>query len=54
MGKLSKYFQSYDNLILRSDQIDDRSNLQEYYKSIGYKTTDPTSTLNYGYMIYII
>ncbi len=46
MGRLSNYFQSYDDLILRSDQIDDRWKLQEYYKSIGYKPTDPTSALN--------
>ena len=45
-GKHSKYSQSYDGLILRTVQIEAKSKLQEYYKSIGYKPMDPTSALN--------
>ncbi len=46
IDKQSKYLQTYDDLVLRTDQIEARSKLQEYYKSIGYKPTDPTSALN--------
>ncbi len=45
-SKNSKYLQSYDGLILRPDQINAKNNFQDYYRSIGYKPTDPTSALN--------
>ncbi len=45
-SKNSKYLRSYDGLILKPDQINAKNNFQDYYRSIGYKPTDPTSALN--------
>jgi len=45
ISKFNKYYQAYDNLMLNPEQIDAKSKLQEYYKKIGYKPTDPTSAL---------
>ena len=44
--KFNDYYQTYDNIILSSDQVDARNKFQEYYKKIGYKPKDPTSALN--------
>ena len=46
MDKNVEFFRTYDNLDLNLNQMEAKCKLQEYYKSIGYKPTDPTSALN--------